>query len=130
MIDLSKLEGAKSVEVTYFYPDTIDKQFIKDFRKEHDLTQNALAHILGVTKKAVEKWEQGAHNINSSTRNLLWLLDNNENLIEQFYSVKIIEADFAETIYTSSYSYNQNEEDIVAKECPIINKKALQKCFA
>ena len=47
-----------------------------------------MANILGVTKKTIEKWEQGVNNINGSSAVLLKLLEANPELINQLYSVK------------------------------------------
>ena len=87
MINIEKLLESKRVEVSYINTD-VDKEFVKNFRKEHHLTQVALANILGVTKKTIEKWEQGVNNINGSSAVLLRLLENNPELIRQVYSVK------------------------------------------
>lgn len=87
MINIEKLLESKRVEVSF--PDTdVDKNFVKNFRKEHKLTQVALANILGVTKKTVEKWEQGVNHIGGSSAVLLKLLEANPELIKQLYSVK------------------------------------------
>lgn len=88
MLDINKLLESKRVEVS-FAETNVDRLFIKNFRKTHNLTQVALANILGVTKKAIEKWEQGTNNINKSSAVLLTLLKNNPELIKQLYSVNI-----------------------------------------
>ena len=87
MINIDKLLESKRVEVTYAEAN-VDKFFVRNFRKEYQLTQVALANILGVTKKAIEKWEQGANNVNGSSAVLLRLLANNPELLQQVYSVK------------------------------------------
>ena len=87
MINIDKLLESKRVEVSFLDVE-VDKQFVKDFRKEHHLTQVALANVLGVTKKTIEKWEQGTNNVNGSSAVLLKLLKNNPELISQLYSVK------------------------------------------
>lgn len=87
MINIEKLLESKRVEVTYAEAN-VDKFFVRNFRKEHQLTQVALANILGVTKKAIEKWEQGANNVNGSSAVLLRLLSDNPELLQQVYSVK------------------------------------------
>ena len=76
------------VKSVYSIRENVDKAYVKTFRKEHGLTQVALANILGVTKKAIEKWEQGASNVGGSSAVLLKLLNENPGLIDQLYSVK------------------------------------------
>ena len=34
-------------------------EFIQNLRKEHNLTQVQLAELLGVTDRAISKWERG-----------------------------------------------------------------------
>ena len=87
MINIEKLIESERLEVA-FAEVNVDKDYVKQFRKEHHLTQIALANILGVTKKTVEKWEQGTNNINGSSAVLLKLLNDNAELINQLYHVK------------------------------------------
>lgn len=87
MINIDKLLASKRVEVS-FIDTKVDKEFVKAFRKEHHLTQVALANILGVTKKTIEKWEQGANRIGGSSAVLLTLLENNPSLMDQVYHVE------------------------------------------
>lgn len=88
MIDINKLLESTRLEIT-FANVNVDRGFVKSFRKEHGLTQIALANILGVTKKTIEKWEQGKNNVGGSSAVLLKLLNDNPSLIEQLYSVKV-----------------------------------------
>ena len=88
MINIDKLLESKRVEIT-FAEIKVDKDFVKMFRKNNNLTQNALANVIGVTKKTIEKWEQGANNVNGSSAVLLKLLNDNPDLIGQLYRVKL-----------------------------------------
>lgn len=87
MINIDKLLESKRVEIT-FADIKVDREFVKMFRKNNNLTQSALANIIGVTKKTIEKWEQGANNVNGSSAVLLKLLNDNPELIGQLYKVR------------------------------------------
>ncbi len=87
MINIDKLLESKRVEIT-FAEIKVDRDFVKTFRKNNNLTQSALANIIGVTKKTIEKWEQGANNVNGSSAVLLKLLNDNPELIGQLYKVR------------------------------------------
>ena len=89
MIDINKLLESKRVEVS-FSKISIDSAYVKQFRHENNLTQVALANILGVTKKAIEKWEQGVNKVNGSSAVLLKLLNDNPELISQLYKVNVV----------------------------------------
>lgn len=90
MIDINKLLESKRVEVKTTEI-KVDKYFVKQYRVNNRLTQVALANILGVTKRTIENWEKGVNNINGSSAVLLKLLNDNPNLLQQLYSVKIVE---------------------------------------
>lgn len=86
MINQEKLSNANRIEVSYINAN-VDKEFVKNFRRKYNLTQITLANILGVTKKAVEKWEQGINRVNGSSAVLLRLLSENPELLQQVYCV-------------------------------------------
>lgn len=114
MIDINKLLESKSIEIS-FTQVIVDKNFVKSFRKENNLTQAALANIIGVTKKTIEKWEQGVNKVGGSSAVLLKLLNDNPELISQLYQVKDVSGKKSEvdefepiastTIETISKSY-------------------------
>lgn len=87
MLNINKLLESERLEVT-FAEVNVNGSFVKSFRKEHGLTQTALANTLGVTKKTIEKWEQGKNKVGGSSAVLLRLLHDNPDLIGQLYSVK------------------------------------------
>ncbi|MBE7049403.1 MAG: helix-turn-helix domain-containing protein [Ruminococcaceae bacterium] len=98
MINIDKLLESKRIEVKI--PNIkIDKYYVKQFRINNKLTQIALANILGVTKKTIEKWEQGTNNINGSSAVLLRLLNDNPDLLSQLYSVKVVKGKDDENEY-------------------------------
>lgn len=89
-MDINRLLDSKRIEITF--PDlTVDKNFVKQFRIKNNMTQATLANILGVTKKAIEKWEQGKNNIDGSSVVLLKLLNDNPDLINNLYKANIYE---------------------------------------
>ena len=91
MINIDKLMSSKRVEVVYADVN-VDKEFVKRFRIKNGLTQAALANVLGVKKKTIEKWEQGVHNVGGSSAVLLKLLNDDPELIKRLYTVKMTDA--------------------------------------
>ena len=55
--------------------------------------------MLANKKKTIEKWEQGANNINGSSAVLLKLLNDNPELLGQLYTVKVAEGKVEEEKY-------------------------------
>lgn len=53
----------------------MNSQEIRNFRKEHDLTQSELAEIVGVKIGTVQSWEQGRRNVPQSTSKILEMYD-------------------------------------------------------
>ena len=89
-MNINKLLHSKHIEIT-INDKQIDKEFLRQFRKKHNLTQAALANILGVYTAAVQKWEYGINNICGAAARVVILLNNNPNLINQLYTVRRIE---------------------------------------
>ena len=65
LYDLKKIADALGVEVDMLYDDYyrfLDYPYtvrIKQIRAEHNLLQRELGAVLGVTRRAVERWEHG-----------------------------------------------------------------------
>lgn len=91
-MDIKKLLGGERVVVSYLEPnEEIDSNFVKEFRKRFELTQTALANIMGIKKKTVEKWEQGKNKVNGSSVVLFTLLYNNPELIKKIRAVNVVD---------------------------------------
>lgn len=72
------------------FEEVIDNDFVKTLRTNLDLTQKVFGNVLGVTKKTIEKWEQGANPIKGPAARLLYLIEDNNKLVNKLYSVNII----------------------------------------
>ncbi len=89
-MNIERLLNSKHVVVEIKDPQ-VDGQYVKNFRKHYGLTQVALANILGVDKKTIEKWEQGKNKIKGCSALLLALLMEDSELFHKVYNVKIEE---------------------------------------
>lgn len=118
MINFDALKKARKISVSYTI-DEINGNYVKAFRRQYGLTQIALANIMGVTKKTIEKWEQGANKVSGSSAVLFTLLSNNENLLQQIRKVTIVSVDGREEefkpIGRNSFSLAMNV-DLTANE--------------
>jgi len=56
---------------------------IKRLRSALNLSQHGFASVLGVSPRTVESWEIGRNVPNGSARNLLYLIDHNDRLVDQ-----------------------------------------------
>ncbi|CCV64821.1 conserved hypothetical protein [Alteracholeplasma palmae J233] len=59
----------------------VDSEFLKKFRHELHLTQLQLAKVLGVSKKTIEKWEQGKNPLLGPAARLVYLIHQNPKII-------------------------------------------------
>lgn len=73
------------------YDEVVDKHFVKSLRTELELTQRVFGDVLGVTKKTIEKWEQGANPIRGTSARLIYLINKDHNLANELYQVNIVE---------------------------------------
>ncbi len=111
-MDINKLLNAKRVTIKYLDID-VDNEDVKNFRRNNDLTQVALANILGVKKKTVEKWEQGKNKINGSSAVLITLLKKNPDVLKMLYAVQQVDRTYTDYRIIASYSaFKVQAEDI------------------
>lgn len=105
-MDIKKLQAGRRVVVRYL--DTnINGEFVKKLREKYKLTQIALANVLGVSKKTIEKWEQGVNSIKGSSAVLLSLIDEYPDILSRIREVKIVPAKYSMTFnYSDSYREN------------------------
>lgn len=89
----------------------VDNDFVKTLRNQLDLTQNVFSNVLGVTKKTIEKWEQGANPIKGPAARLLYLINNDPSLVNKLYSVNIIS------------NIETNEKYKIQHFIPLVNEK-------
>lgn len=88
MIDFSKIKEMDFTSVEVYEPARVDGAFIARFRNKHNLTQYALANIMGVSYKTILRWERRKKPIYGSAAVLLSLLNDNDELVEKVYCVK------------------------------------------
>ena len=72
-----------------FYADIekeVNGEFVKNLRKKLNMTQNVFASVLGVTKKTIEKWEQGVNPVKGCSARLLYLISKDVSIVKEFYS--------------------------------------------
>lgn len=84
--------------------------FVKQLRNKLNMSQRLFAKVLGVSVKTVEKWEQGANPVKGAASRLLYLLDKNENLIEDLY----LESNISNNIvkeYKITYRNNETKSN-------------------
>ena len=60
-------------------PDYVSSDITK-IRLKLNLSQNNMAKVLGVSSRTVEAWEAGRNKINGAAKNLLFLIDSDNNL--------------------------------------------------
>lgn len=89
-INLDILKNAKRRNYTVIETiEIVDGQYLKELRDKLNMSQSAFAHVLGVSKKAIEKWEQGKNPIKGSTSRLIYLINEDSKVIDKFIKVEL-----------------------------------------
>ncbi|HAT54842.1 MAG TPA: transcriptional regulator [Lactobacillus sp.] len=68
--------------VTIELPERFDAKAVKQLRKNLNVTQKTMAHLLGISPRTVESWEIGRAEPNGSSRRLLELFQKDPKIIE------------------------------------------------
>ncbi len=82
-----------------FYADIekeVNGEFVKNLRNKLNMTQNVFASVLGVTKKTIEKWEQGVNPVKGCSARLLYLISKDVSIVKEFYSFEYIQGTLKE----------------------------------
>lgn len=85
----SLIETGHKLEVKAADLSTVNNETLKILRNDLNLSQAKFANIIGVSKKTVEKWEQGANPIQGPTARLIYLIMNDHSIIKRIYSSEI-----------------------------------------
>ena len=101
-MNIKKLLASKSVKVSYLTTE-IDKIGVKEFREKFGLSQTALAIVMGVSKKAVEKWEQGINKVSKSTAVLFAVINERPDVLNIIRKVKVKNSRGQEFDYNNVY---------------------------
>ena len=117
--DFWKLFEDEGTSIEIEIPDfdaIINHAFVKTLRTNLALTQKVFGNVLGVTKKTIEKWEQGANPVKGPAARLLYLIDNDNTLVNKLYSVTI------ENSIDSAVNYSYSIKQVT----PLIAEKTEQ----
>ena len=60
---------------------------VQKIRQTLHLSQNGLATALGVSKRTIEAWEAGKNSPSNSSNKLLYLIENDNSLIDRLITV-------------------------------------------
>ena len=89
---LKTLKEGKGYQISYVnVENVVSKEFVKDLRNKLNMTQAVFASVLGVTKKTIEKWEQGVNPIKGCSARLLYIINEKPDIIKMIYDQNIIE---------------------------------------
>ena len=104
------LKNAEGYRIEYAEVEkTVNNEFLKKLRKKLDMSQNVFSSVLGVTKKTIEKWEQGVNPIKGCSARLLFLLNQKPELINEIYKISMINKK-EDIIYNVEIKETRNEE--------------------
>ena len=86
-IDFNAIEKARKYEVKFYDIDSeIDGNKVKALRNQLNMSQTFFAEVLGLSKKTIEKWEQGKNSIKGTSSRLLYLIEKDHTLLDSFFS--------------------------------------------
>lgn len=67
----------------------IDGKYLRAFRMNIKMSQALFADYLGVTKKAVEKWEQGKNKVNPVVARMIYLMERDQKIFSLLKPVSV-----------------------------------------
>ena len=81
-----KKNAIKVNEIDFSY---IDGKYLRNLRVSLKMSQVLFAEYLGVSKKAIEKWEQGKNPVNGTIQRMLFLIESDPAILSKLREVGI-----------------------------------------
>lgn len=81
-----KKNAIEIIEPDFSY---IDGKYLRKFRMEMKMSQSLLADYLGVSKKAIEKWEQGKNKMNPLVSRMIYIIEHDANVLSLLKQIKV-----------------------------------------
>ena len=80
-MEISRLLASPHIEITYLDTSDVDGEYIRALREELGLSWAALANILNVRRRQVEKWERGKRKCKGPAAVLIMMLREKPELV-------------------------------------------------
>ena len=81
-----KKNAIKVNEIDFSY---IDGKYLRNLRVSLKMSQVLFAEYLGVSKKAIEKWEQGKNPVNGTIQRMLFLIESDPAILSKLREVTV-----------------------------------------
>ncbi len=117
MINLESIKKTKGFQFTFVDKPIVDATYVKQLRTKLNLTQSMFALLLNVTKKTVEKWEQGKNPVSNGSEVAMIIFNNHPELVEDFLRIVVPEK------LNEEYSIEVELEDTDTRSSVINNYK-------
>lgn len=79
----------KAITIKNIDSSSIDGKRLREIRMNLKMSQALFADYLGVTKKTIEKWEQGKNKIKGAAAKLVALIEKNHEVLSMLKEVKV-----------------------------------------
>lgn len=117
-IDIKKIANKYGTTFKFTSPsDFVDAKFVKELRTNLNYTQLYFAQVLGVTKKTIEKWEQGKNPVKGPAAALLHIIK------EQPEVLKLLVSDDTVYVKTVESTFNTANFSLTTHQHTTKNKK-------
>ena len=85
------LNDIKNSAIVITEPDFsyIDGKYLRSFRMRIKFSQSLLADYLGVSKKAIEKWEQGKNKVNPVIARMIYLMEKDPKIFSMLKEIEM-----------------------------------------
>ena len=121
-IDFQELAKNYGTSFKFTKPDDIvDGTYVKKLRLQLNYTQSYFAQVLGVTKKTIEKWEQGKNPVKGTAAALLYIIKEQPDVLKHLV---FDDSNYAQaeqlTASVSNFSLTTDHDSTIKKKEPTV----------